>query len=227
MRCEVCGDILRNSIITINGVKMCERCARAQTSKDLGALFGGSMLEDELASFFPNMGIDFANQIVTCPKCHSTIRDIETSGRVGCIECFNTFNNTVIKALLKKQGTANYEGRKPGQQLDFDDDNELGVVTRTEEAPVKQEAEAKPVVKKTAEAKKPEVAEVKPTVTEDKYDAIKSADELSSFSDEELNNAIKKAASEEDYPTAIKVRDELKRRQQVQSTETDSAKEDN
>ena len=35
---------------------------------------------------------DFGNSTLTCPKCGMTLREFENEGRVGCIECYNTFN---------------------------------------------------------------------------------------------------------------------------------------
>ena len=98
MRCARCGVELTNKIIKINDVPYCENCARIMgygkflrsPEEMLGSAFSPF---DEIASTIMQMNeLDFGNSALSCPKCGMTLRDFEKRGRLGCIECYNTFN---------------------------------------------------------------------------------------------------------------------------------------
>ncbi|MBQ4271242.1 MAG: UvrB/UvrC motif-containing protein [Clostridiales bacterium] len=209
MRCERCGGpIDGNKIIRLNGVTICEKCARELRIDT--SLMGGSILDqafpmlNELTNAFLNPGpdLEFANTKIRCPKCGTTLRDVESSGQVGCIECYNVFNETVLKKILKSQGNSEYKGRNPGE------------LTETE-APVrpgspdeeKHQEQPKPAAPRRAKATPKE-----PT-KKDLLERIKKAD-LGMISDSDLEEAMKLAAEKEDYDLAARFRDELKSRKE-------------
>ena len=139
-----------------------------------------------------------------------TLRDFEKKGRLGCIECYNTFNDYIVKEMFKQQGESTYGGRMPGQAA------ELSNIAK--EAPsdsVKDEPSAKEPVKE--ERKEPEKSAGPEAAPEKKKDSgellakLAKAD-LGMLSDEELAEGIKLAAENEDYILASKLRDELKGR---------------
>jgi protein-arginine kinase activator protein McsA len=140
-----------------------------------------------------------------------TLRDFEKKGRLGCIECYNTFNDYIVKEMFKQQGESTYGGRLPAQTA------ELANLGKAIAAGKSEEAKEKPAVKEEAnEAKEPEkAAEIEtPANTEDNaalLEKLAKAD-LGMLSDEELQNGIKLAAENEDYVLASKLRDELKGR---------------
>ena len=191
MRCERCGGpINSNKIIRLNGVLLCEKCARDLNVEDPFRGSVASMLNQpfsvlgELTNAIMTGGndLDFANANtkIRCPKCGTTLRDVETNGTVGCIECYNTFNETILKDILKRQGSSDYKGRQPADPASE---------KKTEPAPAKKE-----------KADKTEILE-----------KIKKAD-LGTVSDEDLEEAMKLAAKNEDYDLAVRLRDELKSR---------------
>ena len=221
MRCERCGRELTNKIIRINGVTYCENCARMmgydRFLKDPSDLLGNPFSPlDQIASSLMQMSeLDFGNSSLTCPKCGMTLREFENDGRVGCIECYNTFNDNIIREMFKQQGNSEYAGRLPGQSAEVD--AESAEVKRVTKKPAKMENDivmntdtpkAETVKEETApkEDKKPE----KGGLT---IDQLKKAD-LGMLSDEDLEKGIKLAAEVEEYVLASKLRDELKGRKE-------------
>ncbi len=228
MRCEKCGALLGNRLIKINGVLLCENCAR-EVTRDQQLLFNSAFpILDELTGGFMNGGLDFANTRITCSKCGSTLRDIEASGKVGCIDCYNTFNETILKFLLKRQGNSEYRGRSPGEEIlietagNEEDDpvagnkDEVNAAEKTSSArrTAKKKAEDKPEEKtEKVSAKKTEKAsDTKAGASrEDRIAKLNKAD-LGMLDDKALEDGMKLAVECEDYALAARLRDELKSR---------------
>ena len=214
MRCERCGKELTNRIIKINGVTYCENCARLmgydRFLRDPADIMGNPFSPlDELASSLMQMSeLDFGNSTLTCPKCGMTLREFENEGRVGCIECYNTFNDNIVREMFKQQGNSEYAGRIPAQSADTD--------AKTEDVPqIKKIAKPQQDTAK-ADAQKAEVQESAPAAKKSSKDGLTldqlmKAD-LGMLSDEELEKGIKVAADAEEYKLASRLRDELKGR---------------
>ena len=215
MRCERCGKELTNRIIKINGVTYCENCARLmgydRFLKEPADFLGNPFSQlDEIASSLMQMNeLDFGNSTLTCPKCGMTLREFETEGRVGCIECYNTFNNNIVREMFKQQGNSEYAGRLPAQSADTD--------AETSDVPQAQKKAAAP---KTIEMEISDKAEE--PVKETKAPAAKGGltldqlmkADLGMLSDEDLEKGIKVAAEAEEYKLASRLRDELKGRKE-------------
>lgn len=218
MRCERCGKELTNRIIKINGVTYCENCARLmgydRFLKDPSDLLGNPFSPlDQIASSLMQMSeLDFGNSTLTCPKCGMTLREFENEGRVGCIECYNTFNENIIREMFKQQGNSEYAGRLPAQSADTS--------AETKEIP-------QTVKKAEPKAKTIDIPEKAPEtpVKEEKTPAAKSEKggltveqlmkaDLGMLSDEDLEKGIKVAAEAEEYRLASRLRDELKGRKE-------------
>ena len=218
MRCERCGKELTNRIIKINGVTYCENCARLmgydRFLKDPSDLLGNPFSPlDQIASSLMQMSeLDFGNSTLTCPKCGMTLREFENEGRVGCIECYNTFNDNIVREMFKQQGNSEYAGRLPAQSAD----------TYAKTAEIPQE------IKKETTKKEIEVTQKEPETptkeAQDKAPAKKSGKgltleqlmkaDLGMLSDEDLEKGIKVAAEAEEYKLASRLRDELKGRKE-------------
>ena len=222
MRCERCGKELTNRIIKINGITYCDNCASLmgydKFLKDPSDIMGNPFAPlDQIASSLMQMSeLDFGNSTLTCPKCGMTLREFENEGRVGCIECYNTFNENIIREMFKQQGNSEYAGRLPNQSADTDasskevekvkkpDDSEMDVSELNMTEPQKTESAE-------TEAKTPEKKEQeKGGLT---IDQLKKAD-LGMLSDEDLEKGIKLAAEVEEYILASRLRDELKGRKE-------------
>ena len=221
MRCERCGKELTNRIIKINGITYCENCARTmgydRFLRDPSDIMGNPFAPlDEIASTLMQMSeLDFGNSTLTCPKCGMTLREFENEGRVGCIECYNTFNDNIVREMFKQQGNSEYAGRLPGRTAATDAETQAVLQTPK---PSKKAVEAK-----TQEAgsetsgKEKEKTESAPEAKADKsgltVDKLMKAD-LGMLSDEDLEKGIKIAAEAEEYRLASKLRDELKGRKE-------------
>lgn len=216
MRCARCGVELTNKIIKINDVPYCENCARIMgygkflrsPEEMLGSAFSPF---DEIASTIMQMNeLDFGNSALSCPKCGMTLRDFEKRGRLGCIECYNTFNDYIVKEMFKQQGESTYGGRLPGQCAEMKNIKTDALPEAKKEET--SEAKAEPEAKESSEVKEPaNSAESGSVSSADKLEKLAKAD-LGMLSDEELKNGIKLAAENEDYVLASKLRDELKGR---------------
>lgn len=216
MRCARCGVELTNKIIKINDVPYCENCARIMgygkflrsPEEMLGSAFSPF---DEIASTIMQMNeLDFGNSALSCPKCGMTLRDFEKRGRLGCIECYNTFNDYIVKEMFKQQGESTYGGRLPGQSAEMKNikTDALPEAKKEETSEAKAESETK----ESSEVKEPaNSAESGSVSSADMLEKLAKAD-LGMLSDEELKNGIKLAAENEDYVLASKLRDELKGR---------------
>lgn len=215
MRCERCGKELTNRIIKINGITYCENCARLmgydRFLRDPADLMSNPFSPlDQLATSLMQMSeLDFGNSTLTCPKCGMTLREFENEGRVGCIECYNTFNDNIVREMFKQQGNSEYAGRIPAQSADTD--------AKTEDVPqIKKIAKPNPDASK-AEAPKADAKESAPAAAKKNskdgltLDQLMKAD-LGMLSDEELEKGIKVAADAEEYKLASRLRDELKGR---------------
>ena len=216
MRCERCGKELTNRIIKINGVTYCENCARLmgydRFLKDPADFLGNPFSQlDEIASSLMQMNeLDFGNSTLTCPKCGMTLREFETEGRVGCIECYNTFNNNIVREMFKQQGNSEYAGRLPAQSADTDaETSDVPQVKKKTAAPKTIEMEISDKAEEPVkETKAPAAKAAKGGLT---LDQLMKAD-LGMLSDEDLEKGIKVAAEAEEYKLASKLRDELKGR---------------
>ena len=207
MRCSRCGAQIGNSYVRFNGVLLCEDCARElkvdEVFRRQNSLFDQAfpMLGDFPGVFSSGSDLDFANAKIRCPRCGTTLRELESGGQLGCIECYNTFNESILKDILKRQGSSEYMGRKPGEAAN------IKVSAKAEAAPSEDKQETAEAAPSKEEAKQPE------TKQEDILEKVKDAD-LSGFTDLELEDAMKKAAVAEDYALAVKLRDELKSRKE-------------
>ena len=216
MRCERCGKELTNRIIKINGVTYCENCARLmgydRFLKEPADFLGNPFSQlDEIASSLMQMNeLDFGNSTLTCPKCGMTLREFETEGRVGCIECYNTFNNNIVREMFKQQGNSEYAGRLPAQSADTDaETSDVPQAKKKAAAPKTVEMEISDKAEEPVkETKAPAAKAAKGGLT---LDQLMKAD-LGMLSDEDLEKGIKVAAEAEEYKLASKLRDELKGR---------------
>ena len=219
MRCERCGKELTNRIIKINGVTYCENCARLmgydRFLRDPSDIMGNPFSPlDQIASSLMQMSeLDFGNSTLTCPKCGMTLREFENEGRVGCIECYNTFNDNIVREMFKQQGNSEYLGRLPAQLADTDvKTNEVSRIKKTLKPQIEAAKTGTPVEK---EDQVP-VKDSKPGKGGLTLDQLKKAD-LGMLSDEDLEKGIKVAADAEEYKLASRLRDELKGRKEGES----------
>ena len=124
MLCENCGKREANVRYSenINGVKkemhLCEECSRklgisskmdfSMPSLDIPSFFGSFLEDFSTPEFMP-----FLNEVkqLTCDSCGSTFEDIINSGRYGCANCYDVFEDRMDPILKKLQGANRHNGR--------------------------------------------------------------------------------------------------------------------
>ena len=215
MRCENCGGIIGSNITKINGVPICERCARS-FGIDIPSRMKGFANIDALANAFMASGadLDFTRSKISCPRCGTGYREFEMNNRVGCIECYNFFNNLIVKTNLRLQGSSEYRGRQPGQKADILPDIDVSNAEEENNVPTDNPF-VQPLRMNNSEDKSEDKSKAENTDEPKKslYEKLQKAD-LGMVSDEDLENAMKQAAEAEDYAFAAKLRDELKSRKE-------------
>lgn len=204
MRCSNCGREITNKIIRINGVLLCENCAR---------LSGSDQFMDPLKFFdneLPNMLSPLMSELefsptrtqIVCSKCGTSLRDLESGRKLGCIECYNTFNESIMRALMRTQANTAYKGRKPGDASEFVKETSIEKSSQSKEGPS---------ILDTAEKQTKEPEQKTPAPEKNILEEVRNAD-LSQVSVEDLNKAMQCAIEIEDYSLAAKIRDEIKGR---------------
>ena len=124
MLCENCGKREANVRYSenINGVKkeihVCEEC-----SNELGIAekMNFEMPHLDLSNFFENFLEDFTssefmpllNEVkqIKCNSCGSSFDDIVSTGRYGCQNCYDVFEDKMDPILKKLQGANRHTGR--------------------------------------------------------------------------------------------------------------------
>ena len=177
MLCENCGKKEANVRYSenINGVKkemhLCEECSRKlgvtdqmdfrMPSLDFSNFFG-SFLEDFSTPDF----IPLLNEVkqIKCDSCGSTFDDIINTGRYGCANCYDVFEDRMDPILKKLQGANRHNGR-----LGKISDNNVKFDKKEEK---KTENKADNKLKKLQE-------DLKQAIKEERYeDAAKIRDEI-------------------------------------------------
>lgn len=124
MICQSCNQREANVHITkiINGVKtemhLCDECAKKQDISGGNAFSFSSPMsfQNILEGFFEMMG-GVPNQIesLECPVCHMTIDDFRKTGRLGCGNCYKTFEDDVTPLIRRIHGNIQHTGKVPGR----------------------------------------------------------------------------------------------------------------
>lgn len=118
MLCDKCGKNNATHFYkqTVNGksvsMNLCSECAKkvggfSNMSKDpfgLSDLFSGF--------FFPDTH-SIERQTVICKKCGKSFNDIMSDGKLGCNECYTTFEERLTPIVEKIHGRAIHTGKVP------------------------------------------------------------------------------------------------------------------
>lgn len=114
MLCQKCNSKQASVYVkkTVNGslseLALCSDCAA-----EMG--YGNSLFsfDNLLGTLLGNMNKDpFTKR---CPKCGSSFEDISRSGKVGCKECYATFESKLIPLIQRIHGTTVHKGKSPGR----------------------------------------------------------------------------------------------------------------
>lgn len=131
MLCEKCkkrtATVFYNE--NINGktrsYSLCGECAAKLREKgdlqDITSMIGSfadpfSDLHDDLfGGFFGMPTLKSAHAEKKCPTCGCTYSDIAHDGRVGCADCYTTFENELARTLQSVHGTTTHTGAVPSR----------------------------------------------------------------------------------------------------------------
>ena len=110
MKCQNCGK--REAVVdytqVIDGNKLhlhlCDRCA-SEMKIGMDFMFD---IDDVFATFFNGISntnsLDNLN-IVKCKTCGSTYTDFRNTGKLGCADCYETFNDELDNVLKRLHGS--------------------------------------------------------------------------------------------------------------------------
>jgi protein arginine kinase activator len=123
MSCEQCHEreavihltqIVNEQVTTLH---LCERCAA-----DKGVESPGSMPKTPLGTFLAAMGQELAPESPAprsgdnCPRCGGTLQDFRESGRLGCPDCYRSFEAPLRDLLRRLHGSTHHVGERYSEQ---------------------------------------------------------------------------------------------------------------
>ncbi len=116
MLCEKCRKNHANTYYktTVNGktteMYLCSECAaklNGQSYDDIWNL-GNLFFED---SFFGKaLGLSSPKTVKHCPSCGATVQYIADTGKVGCADCYTTFEKELEAAIKRAHGASFHKG---------------------------------------------------------------------------------------------------------------------
>ena len=118
MICEKCG---KNNATThiktvVNGVvreiNLCGDCATEEGYTAVGQHSLAGMLASMLGD---TAGLVLGEKAVRCSVCGATFSDIAKTGKVGCAECYKTFNKELLPYLKRVHGSTKHSGKIPNR----------------------------------------------------------------------------------------------------------------
>ena len=105
MLCENCKKNVANTYFkqTINGksneIFLCSECAAKLGVADMVPSTGFGDIFADFASMFPQTLTELSAK--ACPKCGITEQEIYNQGRVGCDECYHTFQGRLSQMCIR------------------------------------------------------------------------------------------------------------------------------
>jgi protein arginine kinase activator len=119
MSCEQCREreavihltqIVNEQVTTLH---LCERCAAEK-----GVESPGSQPKTPLGTFLAAMGQELPEQVPApragdnCPRCGGSLQDFRESGRLGCPECYRSFETPLRDLLRRLHGSTHHVGER-------------------------------------------------------------------------------------------------------------------
>ncbi len=149
--------------------------------------------------------LQMPNDNLTCPRCGTTIHNVQKNRRLGCINCYTVFEGQIAKLIKLTQPDTAYLGHTKGSaEIDIMDVGNEADTSETVANQVTETVTSSNEQVTTGSAKK-EIS------NEELLDKLHKVD-LGMLSDEELEKGMKFAASQRDYVLAGRLKDELKSR---------------
>ena len=184
MLCDNCGKREANVRYSenINGrrkeLNLCEEC-----SKKLGINHMDFNMPIDFSSFFGEFLEDFATpefmpllheiKALKCNQCGSTFEDIANTGKLGCGDCYDVFEDRLDPIIRRIQGANRHVGRV-GKVIDSKIEEKMAKETN-----VKEEKASEPKESKKEKQLEKLQEQLKQVIKEEKYEeAAKIRDEI-------------------------------------------------
>ena len=129
MSCDQCREreavihltqIVNEQVTTLH---LCERCAAEK-----GVESPGSVAKTPLGSFLAAMGKGLPEQTPlsarageSCPGCGGSLQDFRESGRLGCSECYRSFEAPLRDLLRRLHGSTHHQGERYAERGEAQD----------------------------------------------------------------------------------------------------------
>jgi protein arginine kinase activator len=115
MLCNECGE--REGVVKVTKMEnnsvtlehLCEKCAAAR-----GIETTVSMEKHPLSDFLSGVQQQAGGNAdsARCTFCSTTLREFRSSGRLGCMHCYGTFELSLRELLRKIHGNSRHSGRR-------------------------------------------------------------------------------------------------------------------
>lgn len=101
---------------------LCDECAKEMGYTPLSSHFSIDNILGGLFNTVPSV-IDQEQ----CPCCGATLREITKTGKVGCMQCYETFYDKLIPMIQRIHGTTVHKGKSPGKSAMVIQNNKSGI----------------------------------------------------------------------------------------------------
>lgn len=104
--------IAQDTVVTHH---LCEQCAAekgVESASSLGKTPVGTMLAAMGKGLEAGAALAGAVQTGPCPSCGATLSDFRESGRLGCAECYRTFESPLRDVLRRVHGASRHIGER-------------------------------------------------------------------------------------------------------------------
>ncbi len=121
MRCQECGEKEAQVHVTkiINGEKkelyLCKECAEEIGELDFSASFSFDKLLTGLLNdkFTPEQQINLSPTDLQCEACGLSYKEFSRTGKLGCDQCYDFFQDRLNKVLRKIHSSTEHTGKIP------------------------------------------------------------------------------------------------------------------
>jgi protein arginine kinase activator len=117
MKCDVCSNeatvfltqIINGQMTTVN---LCEACSKAKgVTDELGFGLAEAFLGNASTTAIPR------TDVLTCPACGFTSAQLKKIGRMGCPECYKTFQEGLDQLLSSMHKGTRHVGKIPTRAI--------------------------------------------------------------------------------------------------------------
>jgi len=101
---------------------LCEQCANEKKQQfgfgvpiSINALIAGLLGFDSNDSNQIGSYIQPFQKVLKCEKCGMTIEEFQKTGKLGCSNCYTTFDEKLSPLIRRLQGSVEHNGKVPGR----------------------------------------------------------------------------------------------------------------